>query len=130
VAQVPRESQQVIGGEVGEGRHAGARIATLQIGAQLLDRLCRDPRIHDESRRPRRAAGLVAVTGGAARGEQRRSRRRLRRQRQQEERWGDHGATISQHLNQTDGNNNENRGSREANMKSRMTTVLLARTIH
>jgi hypothetical protein len=49
-AQVPRESQQVIGGQVGEGGHPGARIATLQIAVQLLDRLYRDPRIHHESR--------------------------------------------------------------------------------
>jgi hypothetical protein len=73
------ERHEIVGGQVREGGHARARIATLERTAQLLDRLHRDARIHHESRPLGRAAAVVAVTHGAARDERRRRRGRLRR---------------------------------------------------
>ena len=57
---------QIVGGQIGEGRHAGAGIAALQIRAQLLGGLFRHPRIHGEPGPFGRAARIFAVTGRAA----------------------------------------------------------------
>ncbi len=64
-----RERREIGGGQVGEGRHAGAGIAVLEIGAQLLGGLRGDARIHGEAGPLRGAARILAVTGGAADGE-------------------------------------------------------------
>ena len=70
-AQVLRQRIQLRRRQVGERRHAGRRISTPQIIAQLVQRLFRDAPVRIESRTLGAAARIFTMTAGAARGERR-----------------------------------------------------------